>query len=409
MTAITKPKALSGKAILVIVSGCLIAMMTFGPRSAFGLFFIPITESLGLSREMFAIALAIQNLMWGVGQPVAGAIADKYGSARVIAFGGVIYALGLVVTAWAPNLLWLNIGAGILIGIGVACASFAIVLSAFGKIVSPEKQSIAFGLGTAAGSLGQFIFAPLGQMLIETQGWQNALVFLGAMMLIIPVLALMLRTKPSDAPAVQRQEMTMTQTLVAAFGYRSYVLLVAGFFVCGFQVAFITVHLPTYIVDLGFDASLAAWSIALIGIFNVFGALAAGVIGGRYSKPMFLSYLYVARSIVVVIFISTPATPSSVLIFSAAMGVLWLSTVPPTSGLVAIMFGPRYMATLFGFVFFSHQIGSFLGVWLGGRFYDLYGSYDGFWWLSIALGVFAALVHWPIKETPYKAAGSEAV
>ncbi len=392
----------SGKIILVIVCGCLVALISFGPRSAFGLFFVPMTEAMGLSREMFAMALAIQNLVWGAGQPVAGAIADKYGTGRVIAFGGAIYALGLVVTAWAPNLLWLNIGAGLLVGLGVACASFAIVLSAFGKMVSPEKQSVAFGLGTAAGSMGQFIFAPLGQMLIETQGWQNALVVLAAMMLVIPVLALALRTKPTASPTAQNLDLTMVQTLAAAFGYRSFVLLVAGFFVCGFQVAFITVHLPTYIVDLGFDASLGAWSIAFIGIFNVFGALASGVIGGRYSKPVFLSALYVARSIVVVIFILTPASQASVLLFSAAMGVLWLSTVPPTSGLVAIMFGPRYMATLFGFVFFSHQIGAFLGVWLGGRFYDQYGSYDGFWWLSVALGLFAAVVHWPIKEMPYQ-------
>lgn len=397
------------KIIFVVVCGCLIAMVSFGPRSAFGLFLVPMTEALGLSREMFAMALAIQNLVWGIGQPVAGAIADKYGTGRVIAFGGVIYALGLVVSAWAPNLLWLTFGAGVLVGLGVACASFAIVLAAFGKMVTPAKQSIAFGLGTAAGSLGQFIFAPLGQMLLKTQGWQDALVILAAMMMIIPFLAFFLRTSPSDLAPTKNLDLTMMQTLSAAFGYRSFILLVAGFFVCGFQVAFITVHLPTYILDLGFDANLGAWSIAFIGIFNVFGALASGVIGGRYSKPVFLSFLYVARSIVVVIFILTPASPTTILVFSAVMGILWLSTVPPTSGLVAIMFGPRYMATLFGFVFFSHQVGAFLGVWLGGRFYDQYQSYDGFWWLSVALGLFAAVVHWPIKEAPYKAVEPQAV
>jgi predicted MFS family arabinose efflux permease len=296
----------------------------------------------------------------------------------------------------------------VLIGLGMAASSFAIVLAAFGRAVAPHRRSIAFGIGTAAGSFGQFLFAPLGQGLIEQIGWQQALLVMGAMMLAVPVLAFALAGKPATPAAGMGRDQSMTEALAEAFGYRSFVLLVAGFFVCGFHVAFITTHLPPYINDIGLDPALGAWAIAIIGLFNVFGSLASGAIAGHYSKPVFLSLIYFSRAVAIALFILLPASPASVLLFSAAMGLLWLSTVPPTSGLVAIMFGPRYMATLFGFVFFSHQVGAFLGVWLGGRLYDQYQSYEVVWWLGVALGIFAAIVHWPIREQPVKRLAGEA-
>ena len=384
---------------LVIIVGCLIALLSFGPRSALGLFLTPMTEARGWSREIFALAIAIQNLMWGAGQPVAGAVADRWGTARVLALGGVIYAAGLALMAWAPTPVWLHISAGVLIGLGMSAASFSIVLAAFGRAVSPAKRTIAFGIGTAAGSFGQFLFAPLGQALIENFGWSEALVLMGIMLLAVPLLAPVLMGKP-EAPAAGTREQSFTEALAEAFRHRSYVLLVFGFFVCGFHVAFITTHLPPYIADVGIDPKWGAWAIASIGLFNIIGSLASGVISGRYSKPYFLSLIYFLRAVVITIFVLTPPTPATIIAFAAAMGLLWLSTVPPTSALVAVMFGPRYMATLFGFVFFSHQIGAFLGVWLGGRLYDATGSYDAIWWISIALGLFAAIVHWPISERP---------
>jgi MFS family permease len=386
----------------VVLAGCLIALLSFGPRSVMGLFLAPMTDAKGWSREIFALAIAIQNLLWGLGQPVAGAIADRWGTGRVLAGGGLVYASGLLVMAWAPTPLWLNIGAGVLMGLGMATASFTIVLAALGRRVPPEKRSIVFGIGTAAGSLGQFLFAPLGVVLIASIGWADALLFLAVLMLVIPVLALALVGRPDPAmlEAGALRDQSLWQAVIEAFGHRSYLLLTAGFFVCGFQLAFITTHLPPYIVDVGLDPAIGGWALALIGLFNVFGSLASGWIGQHYPKPAFLSLIYLARSAVVALFMLAPPSPAGVLLFAAAMGFLWLSTVPPTSGLVAIMFGPKYMATLMGIVFLSHQVGAFLGVWLGGRLYDQTGSYDVVWWLGVALGIFAAIVHWPIREAP---------
>ena len=388
---------------VVIVAGCLISLLSFGPRSIMGLFLAPMTEARGWSREIFALSIAIQNIMWGIGQPFAGAIADKYGSGRVLAGGGLIYAGGLVLMAWAPDPLWLNVSAGLMVGLGMAAASFSIVLAAFGRRVPPEKRSIVFGLGAAAGSMGQFIFAPFGQTLIQSFGWAQALVVLSAVMLAIPLLAIALAGRPgTEGQAIREQ--TFGQALAEAFAHKSYLLLTAGFFVCGFHLAFVTTHLPPYIVDKGLDPRIGAWALALIGLFNVVGSLASGWIGQNYSKPIFLSFIYLARAVGIALFVLFPTTPASVLIFAAMLGLLWLSTVPPTSGLVAIMFGPKYMGTLMGIVFRSHQIGAFLGVWLGGRLYDQTCSYDVVWWLGVALGIFAAIVHWPIKEAPANAA-----
>jgi MFS family permease len=370
-----------------------------------GLFLAPMTEARGWSREMFALAIAIQNIMWGIGQPIAGAIADRWGSGRVLAGGGLIYAAGLAIMSWAPNAVWLHLSAGVMIGIGMAAASFSIVLAAFGRRVPPEKRSIVFGVGTAAGSMGQFVFAPFGQTLIQTLGWSEALVVLAGTVLVIPLLSIVFAGKPG-AEAQSVREQSLGQALSEAFAYRSYQLLTAGFFVCGFHVAFITTHLPPYIVDRGLNPTIGAWALALIGLFNVIGSLASGWIGQHYPKPSFLSLIYLLRAVAFALFVMLPVTPLSVLVFAAVIGLLWLSTVPPTSGLVAIMFGPKYMATLMGIVFFSHQGGAFLGVWLGGRLYDETGSYDVVWWLGVALGIFAAIVHWPIQERPAHAAAA---
>ncbi|MEM6712091.1 MAG: MFS transporter [Pseudomonadota bacterium] len=384
--------------IVVIIAGCVIALLSFGPRSSLGLFLVPVTETRGWTREIFALSLAIQNLMWGLGQPITGAIADKYGTGRVLAGGGIIYAAGLVLMAWAPTPLWFHLSAGIMIGLA-ASASFSIVLAAFGRRVPVERQALVFGIGTAASSMGQFLFAPLGRSLIAEYGWEQALMLLAVIMLAIPVLAFALRGKSESAAAADYvEDQTLTAAIRQAFAHRSYVLLVVGFFVCGFHVAFITAHLPAYLDDLGMNPALGAWSLALIGLFNVVGSLASGVIAGKYSKPIFLALIYLARAAAITLFIVLPISPLTVIVFSSVMGLLWLSTVPPTSALVAIMFGPKYMATLMGIVFLNHQIGAFLGVWLGGRLFDSTGSYDVVWYLGIALGIFAAIVHWPIRE-----------
>ncbi|WP_153770942.1 MFS transporter [Labrenzia sp. CE80] len=386
---------------LVIVCGCVIALLSFGPRSAMGLLFQPMTEARDWSREIFALAIAIQNLMWGIGQPIAGMSADRFGTWKTMTVGALLYAAGLLMMADAESVVALQLSAGVLIGLGIAFSSFSLVLAAFGRIVTPAQRSLAFGIGTASGSLGQFIFAPLGNGLIATVGWQQTLIFFAGLITIIPLMAIALKGKASGqstSPEVSNQ--TLKAAISEAFGTRGFILLTFGFFVCGFHVAFITVHLPPYIADLGLDASWGAIALALIGLCNIVGSLASGYIGGRWSKPIFLSCIYLARAVVITLFLIFPASPLTVLLFSGAMGLLWLSTVPPTSGLVAVMFGPRYMATLFGFVFLAHQIGSFLGVWLGGKLYDETGSYDMIWYVSIALGIFAAAVHWPIEEKP---------
>lgn len=386
---------------LIIVSGSLIAMMTFGPRSAMGFFQLPMLSDTGWDRSTFGLAMAIQNLAWGLGQPFFGALADKYGTGRVLTLSGLLYATGLTVMAHASSPVWLHIGGGLLVGLAVASGSFGIVLSAFARNVTPEQRSFAFGIGTAAGSAGMFLFAPLSQALISNFGWSDSLVWLGALMLIVPLLAYPLRGNANSGTQSKAQaQQTVAEALREALGHRSYLLLTSGFFVCGFQVAFITAHFPAYLGDIGIDARYAVIAMALIGFFNVIGSLASGFIAQRYSKPYFLAFIYVARSVAVTAFLLLPQTPFSVIVFAIVMGLLWLSTVPPTNALVAIMFGTRHLGLLGGLVFLSHQIGSFLGVWMGGYLYDRMGSYDTVWWFGVALGVFAAIVHWPIAERP---------
>jgi predicted MFS family arabinose efflux permease len=386
---------------LIITSGALIAMLTFGPRSAMGFFQLPMLQDTGWDRSTFGLAMAIQNLAWGLGQPLFGALADKYGTGRVLTFSGVMYAAGLLLMSTAHSVPVLHLSGGVMVGLAVGAGSFGTILSAFARNVTPEQRSLAFGIGTAAGSAGMFLFAPLSQALISTYGWSDSLVVMGFMMLLVPLLAYPLRgNSRSGTQSRSEVEQTVGQALREAFSHQSYLLLTSGFFVCGFQVAFITAHFPAYLGDIGIDARYAVIAMALIGFFNVIGSLGAGVIGQRYSKPYFLAYIYIGRSIAVTAFLLLPQTPLSVVIFAIVMGLLWLSTVPPTNGLVAIMFGTRHLGLLGGLVFLSHQVGSFLGVWMGGYLYDRFGSYDPVWWLGVALGLFAAIVHWPIKEKP---------
>ena len=390
---------------LIIISGSLIAMLTFGPRSAMGFFQLPMLADTGWDRSTFALAMALQNLCWGLGQPLFGALADKYGTARILTLCGLLYAGGLLMMANAGAPLWLHIGGGVLIGLAIAAGSFGVVLSAFARNVTPEQRSLAFGIGTAAGSAGMFLFAPLSQALISSFGWSDSLVYMGALMLIVPLLAYPLRGNANSGTQGQSQfKQSVGDALKEAFAHKSYLLLTSGFFVCGFQVAFITAHFPAYLGDIGIDARYAVISMALIGFFNIIGSLASGVIGQRYSKPYFLALIYIARSVAVTLFLLLPQSPTSVVVFAIVMGLLWLSTVPPTNALVAIMFGTRHLGLLGGLVFLSHQIGSFLGVWMGGYLYDRLGSYDSVWWFGVALGIFAAIVHWPIRERPVERA-----
>ncbi|CAD7044056.1 MFS transporter [Pseudorhizobium endolithicum] len=386
---------------LIIIAGSLIAVLTFGPRSAMGFFQLPMLSETGWDRSTFGLAMAIQNLSWGLGQPIFGALADRYGTGRMLALSGVLYCAGLLLMSTGASVTALHIGGGVLVGLGVAAGSFGVILSAFARNVTPQRRSFAFGIGTAAGSAGMFLFAPLSQGLISAYGWSDSLVIMAALMLIVPLLAYPLRGNASSGSQSQAEfKQTVGEALREAFGHQSYLLLVSGFFVCGFQVAFITAHFPAYLGDIGIEASYAVIAMALIGFFNIIGSLAAGVIGQRYSKPYFLAYIYIARSVAVTAFLLLPQSPSSVIVFAIVMGLLWLSTVPPTNALVAIMFGTRHLGLLGGIVFLSHQVGSFLGVWMGGFLYDRFGSYDPVWWLGVALGIFAAIVHWPIREKP---------
>ncbi len=384
---------------VIILCGCLIALITFGPRSTMGLFTAPISGTTGWGREVFALAIAIQNLLWGLCQPLSGAVADRYGPVRVLVAGGLIYAAGVALMAVSTSPALIYLSSGVLIGIGLSGASFAVVIGAFGKLVPVEKRSLAIGLATASGSLGQFVFAPIGQAFIAAYGWQTAALLLSLSVLLVPLLATALNARPQTETASDWVDLGIRETLHLAFAHRSYQLLVGGFFVCGFHVAFITVHLPPYLTELGIAPSLASWSIALIGLFNVIGAYGSGLLGGRFSKKYLLTVIYGARALVITLFILVPISPLSVVLFAAAIGLLWLSTVPPTSGLVAVMFGTRFLTMLFGIVFLSHQVGAFIGVWLGGYLYDRTGTYDLVWWLGVALGLAAAVIHYPIAET----------
>jgi len=385
---------------MIVLCGCLIGLLTFGPRSAAGQFLTPLSFANGWGRDVFSMAFAIQNLLWGIGQPFAGAIADRFGTVRVLCAGAIMYGLGLAIMAYATDPLVLDFSAGVLIGFGLAGCSFNLVLSAFGKLVPEAWRSLSLGAGTAAGSFGQFLFSPLARALIDSFGWQPALlIFAAGMMLVLP-LSLALATPRATPGSGKAAPQSLKQALAEAFGHRSYVLLVLGFFTCGFQLAFITVHLPAYLVDRGLSAEVGGWTIGVIGLFNIVGSLSAGWLSTRMPKRYLLSVIYFLRAAAVLAFIVFPMSAASSIVFGAVMGLLWLSTVPPTASLVAVMFGNRWGGMLYGFAFFSNQVGGFLGVLLGGLAFERTGSYDAIWWLSILFGVLSGLINLPIVEKP---------
>jgi MFS family permease len=384
---------------LIILCGCLIGLLTFGPRSSIGLFQLPMTAEFGWGRDIFSFSIAIQNLLWGVGQPFAGALADRFGTIRMISLGALMYAAGLAITAYATTPGALTMGAGVLIGFGLSGASFNLIIGAFGKLLPAEWRGLAFGAGTAAGSLGQFLFPPIANILIESIGWHETLIVFAVTLLAVLPLSIPLSTRHLTS-ASQGPSQSVKQALGEAFRHPSYVMLVLGFFTCGFQLAFITAHMPAYLKDVGLPAWVGGWTLAIIGLANAVGSLTSGWLSGRMSKRFILSAIYLGRSVAVLVFIMLPPTPATALAFGLVMGLFWLSTVPPTSSLVALMFGTRYLAMLYGFAFFSHQLGGFLGVWLGGVLYEHTGSYIVVWWLSIALGIASAVINLPIREVP---------
>ncbi|MCP5365236.1 MAG: MFS transporter [Hyphomicrobiales bacterium] len=401
-------QALSSNATIALVCGATILTLTMGIRQTFGLFLTPMSGDLGISREAFALAIAMQNLLWGLFQPFAGMFADRYGIIRVLLLGAAAYAIGLGAMAGGGGLIGLNLGGGMLVGLALSCTSFAVVLGAISRAVPAERRSAALGIASAGGSFGQFVMAPIGQSLISAHGWSDALLILAGLALLMAPLAVILAraTRPSRDQLSDQlhvsNERESSLSPIGALGeagrHRGYWYLTIGFFVCGFQVVFIGVHLPAYLVDLGMTPDVGATALALIGFFNIVGTWGCGVLGGRHSKKRLLAGLYLLRAMTIAVFLAAPKTETTVLVFAATIGLLWLGTVPLTSGLVGQIFGVHNLGMLFGLVFFSHQVGSFLGVWLGGLVFDVTGSYDVIWLASIGLGVIAAALHLPISE-----------
>ncbi len=392
------PKTLS--ITQVLVCGAAVVTLSMGTRHAFGLWLQPVTQAQGWTRETFALAIAIQNLTWGLAGIFSGMAADRFGAFRVVIAGGLLYALGLVGMAYSTTGLMFGITAGLMLGTAQAGTTYAVIYGVIGRNVSAERRSWAMGVAAAAGSFGQFLMVPTSGLLISSIGWQQALVALAGMSLFIIPLAWGLREPGFADGGVVPRDQTILQALREAFKYPSFQLLMAGYFVCGFQVVFIGVHMPSYLKDKGLSPQVASYALALIGLFNVFGTYAAGALGQKFAKRKILAFIYLARSVAIVAFLLAPLTPASVYIFSSVMGLLWLSTVPPTNAAIAGIFGVAHLSMLGGFVFFSHQIGSFMGVWLGGLLYDRTGSYDIVWYIAIALGLFAALVNLPVNESP---------
>ncbi|TYL48726.1 MFS transporter [Marinomonas sp. IMCC 4694] len=396
----SRPVKLLSVSIVLI---CLLLALNFGIRSSMGFFMAPISQEFGYGREVFAFALALQNLCWGLFQPVAGAFADRYGTLKTVFIGAALYALGLYVTAGADGVFGLNMGAGMLMGMGIAATGFGVVLPAMARMVSPEKRSFALGLGSAAGSAGQLLVIPVAQGFISAYGWSTALMLLGVCALMMVLLSSPFRQEKdafngqSSAADVSQ---TMREALKEASAYSHYWLLVVGFFVCGFQLAFITVHMPPFLSDKGFTSEIAVASLSLIGLFNIIGCLLSGSWSGKYSKKKILTIIYTLRALSIAAFMYFPMTEYSVYAFSIVTGLLWLATVPPTSGIVAQMFGLRYMGLLYGIVFLGHQLGSFSGVWLGGYLYDTTGSYDVVWWAACVIALITAALHVLIDDRP---------
>ena len=394
MTSSAKPLS----TLQVLICGAMIVTLSMGIRHGFGLWLQPVTQANNWTRETFALAIGVQNLTWGFAGIFAGMVADKFGAFKVIILGAIFYALGLWGMAHAPTPLMFSLSAGVMLGIAQSGTTYAVIYGVIGRNIPAERRSWAMGVAAAAGSFGQFLMVPTEGFLISQFGWQQALVILGVMALLIVPLAWGLREPgfSGGTPAVRDQ--SIVQALREAFKYPSFQLLMAGYFVCGFQVVFIGVHMPSYLKDKGLSPQVAGYALALIGLFNVFGTYAAGALGQKLQKKNILSFIYFARAIVITVFVLAPISPMSVYIFASVMGLLWLSTVPPTNAAVAQIFGVQHMSMLSGFIFMGHQIGSFMGVWLGGVLYDKTGSYDVVWYIAIALGLFAGLVNLPVKE-----------
>jgi len=406
-TPVTAPAASWRTPAIIVICGCLIATLSYGPRSSFGFFMAPMTAEHGWGRDVFALSVAMQTLIYGMVQPFSGAIADKFGTIRVVITGAILYAAGVYMMAQATTPGQLYLTSGVLIGFGLTGCSFNLIISSFGKLLPEGWRTLSFGAGTAAGSFGQFLFSPLGVSLIDKLGWKTTLeIFAGILLLIIP-LSLAIATSGQDAPAksgavtatVVRGQ-TWKQALKEAFGHRSFVLLVLGYFTCGFQLNFVTLHLPSYLIDRGLSAEVGGWTLGIIGLFNIIGALLSGYLSSRMPKRYILAFIYSTRALAVIFLVTMPASTTVALIYGAVTGLLWLSSVPPTSGLVAVMFGTRWLAMLIGITFLSHQVGGSLGVYLGGGLYETTGSYNVIWWAGVAFGVMSALINLPIVEKP---------
>ena len=387
-------------AVVVVISGGIILMLSFGIRSSHGVFLQPISTDLGWSREIFAFTIALQNLFWGIAQPFAGMVADRFGSGRDIVVGAIMFAAGNMIMGYATTPLVAHFSAGLLVGVGVAGCGFSIVLAAVGRSVLAEWRSMALGFASAGGSLGMLVMVPLGQEIIQEYGWSQTLIILAALSFLMVPLAAMLVGK-LEVP-IDTQPQTIKESLREATGHNGFLFLNAGYFVCGFHVAFIVTHFPAYVVDLGLTPELGAWAIGVVGTVNVFSAIVAGILGDKYSKKYLLSALYLGRTVAIVVFMLTPPSVVSVLAFSTAIGLFWLGVVPVTSALVMQMFGLKHASMLLGIVFFSHQLGSFTGAWIGGYMFELTGSYTVVWWASVGLGLASAFLHWPIDERPIK-------
>lgn len=388
------------KWLLLTLAGASILCLSLGIRQTFGLFLPSMTSDLGISREVFALAIAYQNLLWGFTQPLIGMVSDRFGAGRVIGSGCLLYIAGLIAMSQAEGVMALNLGAGLLIGLGMSATGFAVVLGAIGRMVSDQQRNVALALASAGGSFGQFIMIPISQGLLSSFGWQSALLILSIFALLMAPLAIAVRNRGGAALPLETLAASPVAALRGAFCHRGYKMLTAGFFVCGFQVVFIAVHLPAYLRDLGFSPKLGAMALMLIGLANIFGTYAWGHFGGIFRRKSALSLLYGLRSLILLGFILLPKNEVTVLIFAVCIGATWLGTVPLTSGLVAQIFGARYLSTLFGVVFLGHQLGAFLGAWLGGWVFDRTGSYDSVWIIALGLSVFATLIHWRIDDQP---------
>jgi predicted MFS family arabinose efflux permease len=384
---------------VVMIAAGIVLGLSMGIRQSFGLFLAPMTEFHHIGQQEFGLAIAVQNLLWGAITPFLGMLAERYGTGRFVAIGGVIYVAGLLLMTTSNSFVAVHLGAGVFVGFAVAAAGFPLVLAAVARVVRPERRSLMLGLASAGGSVGQFLLLPGSQELIDWLSWSNALLVLAGLSFLIVPLAYALAGKPNVQMGPQQ---SLRQALGEAGSHSGFRLLTLGFFVCGFHVAFISTYLPRYIVTCGLDADTGATALGIVGFFNIIGGVSAGWLGQRFPQKYVLALIYLLRSIVIAIFLAGPKTELAVWLFSASFGLLWLSTVPLTSALVSRIFGPRYMATLFGFVLFSHQVGAFFGAWLGGWSYDAYGNYDVVWYVSIALGVGAALLHWPIADKPLR-------